>query len=57
MGKRTSGGGGMVIAISALAQRLGNYENKALAVVLLIAASALFAWLVILPRRGNLWVI
>jgi len=46
MGKKSSGGLGVVIAVLALAQRLGGYQNKPLAILLVVAASLSFAWLI-----------
>jgi len=50
MGKIRVGALGVVVALIALAQRLGHYENPPLAVALVIVAGIAFAWLV------GLWV-
>jgi hypothetical protein len=47
MDKKYSGGGSMAIGIVALAQRLGGYENKPLAIVLVIGAGVLVCVLTI----------
>jgi len=37
----------LIIALLALAQKVGNYENKPLAITLLILAASAFLWLII----------
>ena len=44
MGKATSGGASIVFAVLALSQRLGNYENKPLAIILAIGACGSLIW-------------
>jgi hypothetical protein len=53
MGKVTTGGASLTFAVLALAQRLGNYENKPLAVILVVGACGSFIWFgVQLVRQG-----
>jgi hypothetical protein len=44
MGKRSTGGIAVAIAIMAVAQRLANYENKPLAIVLAVGAGIFLLW-------------
>jgi hypothetical protein len=55
--KATAGGAGVIVGILAFAQRLGNYENKPLAVALLIIAGALLVGFCFLAVRDTVrWI-
>jgi hypothetical protein len=44
MGKTSAGGVSLVCAVLALSQRLGNYENRPLAIILAVGASFSLLW-------------
>jgi hypothetical protein len=52
MGDKKKGlSGGTILAVLAIAQKLGNYENKRLAIGLVIGASLAFLWALIVWVR------